>query len=120
MGNVFESMGREKIMTKGTQFLDEAIDLARQEKVALDNGEYEKAIELAEMRTQVTGMAWNEYRAEEKGEYHQRLLTLSSLQEHLTGIASRAHEAIRKKLSRSRQEKRRMQGYQMAVGQALQ
>lgn len=100
--------------------LDEAIDLARQEKAALENGEYEKAIELAEKRSEVTGQAWNNYKVEEKDGYHQRLLKLSRLQTHLSDIASRAHEAIKQRLSRSRQEKRRMQGYHMAIGQALQ
>lgn len=107
-------------MTQGTVLLDEAIELARQEKAALDNGEYEKAIELAEKRGKVTGMAWNNYKPEEKQAYSQRLLKLSSLQERLTDIAGRAREAIRQKLSRSRMEKKRMRGYQMAVGQALQ
>lgn len=107
-------------MTQGAALLDEAIDLARQEKAALENGEYEKAIELAEKRNEVTGLAWNNFRTEEKDGYKQRLLKLSSLQTHLSGIAGRAHEAIRQKLSRSRLEKRRMQGYHMAIGQALQ
>lgn len=107
-------------MTQATALLDEAMDLARQEKAALENGEYEKAIELAEKRNEVTGIAWNNYNAAEKDAYQQRLLKLSSLQTHLSDIASRAHEAIRQKLSRSRLEKRRMQGYHMAIGQALQ
>lgn len=107
-------------MSQGICLLDEALLLARQEESALEKGEYEEAIELAQKRNELTGMAWNSFDKSEKGAYHKRLLELANLQTHLTALASRAHEVLREKLSRSRQEKRRMRGYQMAVGQALQ
>ena len=107
-------------MSQGTCLLEEALVLARQEKDALEKGEYDEAIELAQKRNEITGMAWNSFDNSEKGAYRTRLLELVNLQTHLTALASRAHETLRAKLSRSRQEKRRIRGYQMAVGQALQ
>lgn len=107
-------------MSKGTILLDEALELARKEKNALENGEYDEAIELAQRRSDITGMAWNNYEPSEKDTYKSRLSELAKIQLSLTDFASRAHETIREKLSRSRQEKRRIRGYQMAVGQALQ
>lgn len=107
-------------MSQGTILLEEALVLAQQEKDALEKGEYDEAIELAQKRGELTGMAWNAYDQAEKGSYRKCLLELANLQNHLTDLASRAHETLREKLSRSRQEKKRMRGYQMAVGQALQ
>lgn len=107
-------------MSQGICLLDEALVLAHQEKCALEKGEYDEAIELAQKRNEITGMAWNSFDNSEKEPYYKRLLELIDLQTHLTAIASRAQETLREKLSRSRQEKRRMRGYQMAVGQALQ
>lgn len=107
-------------MNKGTALLKEALELAQQEKAALEKGEYDEAIELAQKRNTLTDMAWNALDGGEKGTYHKLLLELSCLQTHLTDLARRAHETLREKLSRSRQEKRRMRGYHMAVGQALQ
>lgn len=107
-------------MSRGTVLLDEALDLARQEKAALENGEYNEAIELAQKRNEITGMAWDLFDMSEKGPYHKRLLELADFQTKLTDIATLAHDTIRQKLNRSRQEKKRMRGYHMAVGQALQ
>lgn len=107
-------------MSQGIALLDEALHLARREKSALEGGAYEEAIELAEKRCELTGMAWNLFESENTAPYHSRILELSSIQEQLTDLATRAHHAIRQKLSRSRQEKKRIRGYHMAVGQALQ
>lgn len=107
-------------MSQGICLLDEALVLARQEQDALEKGEYEEAIELAQKRNEITGMAWNSFDNSEKEPYRKRLLELTDLQTRLTALASRAHETLRAKLSRSKQEKRRIRGYQIAVGQALQ
>ena len=107
-------------MSQGTCLLEEALCVARQEREALEKGEYEEAIELAQRRSELTGMAWNAYDKEEKSSYSKLLRELAGLQAHLTDLAGRAHETLRAKLSRSRQETKRIRGYQMAVGQALQ
>lgn len=107
-------------MGQGIELLDEALNLAHQEKKALENGAYEEAIELAEKRGELTGMAWSLMDLASAEKYRQRLKELWSIQDQLTAIAARAQDVIRHTLSKSRMEKKRMQGYHMAVGQALQ
>ncbi len=107
-------------MSQGLDLLYEALDLARKEKSALEEGSYEEAIELAEKRGNITKMAWNVFKEGERAPYHKRLLELSGIQAQLTEIASAAQSVIRQKLSRSKLEKKRIQGYHLAVGQALQ
>ena len=46
-------------MSRAIDLLDEALDLARKEKSALEDGEYDEAMGLAEKRGELTGMAWN-------------------------------------------------------------
>ena len=46
-------------MSQGLCLLDEALDLARQEMLALEDGAYDRAVELAERRNEVTSMAWH-------------------------------------------------------------
>lgn len=107
-------------MSDALTLLDEALDLARQEKDALETGAYEEAIDLAEKRNEITGMAWNVAQPDEMQSYQERLQELSGMQNTLTQIAIRARSAIRERLNRSRKEKKRIQGYHLAVGQALQ
>ena len=107
-------------MSPGIALLDEALELARQEKCALEDGEYEEAINMAQKRTEITDMAWNYFDHSEHEPYRKRLLELSSLQEQLTEIATRTRGLVRQRINRSKLEKRRMHGYHMAVGQALQ
>ena len=99
-------------MSQGLCLLDEALDLARQEMLALEDGAYDRAVELAERRNEVTSMAWHVL---ESGSTE-----LTRLQEHLADLAAKAQEVIRASLQRSRREKQRMRGYHQAVGQALQ
>lgn len=106
-------------MAQGIELLDEAIDLARQEKKALEDGEYDDAIHLAKKRTELTGMAWNLFDASSRETFRNRLQLLSDFQKQLTDLAIRAQTAIRNRMNRSKQEKRRMNAYSVAVGQAL-
>ena len=107
-------------MAQGVELLDEAIDLARQEKQALEDGEYDDAIQLAEKRVELTGMAWNLLDAASRESFKKRLQVLSDFQKQLIELASKARLAIRNKMNQSKQERRRMNAYSMAVGQALQ
>lgn len=107
-------------MSQGVYLLDQALDLARQEMAALDDGSYELAVELAEQRGEITSLAWNMLATDEVTDYRSRLVALTEFQEHLTRKASRAQEAVRMTLNRSRQEQHRMRGYHVAVGQAIQ
>lgn len=106
-------------MTQGICLLHEALKLAHQEEMALEDGAYEKAVELAERRNAVTGMAWKMYTGSEKEHYTRHLTELARMQRHLTQLATRAYNDIKAHLQRSRGERRRMQGYHRAVGQAL-
>ncbi len=107
-------------MSPGIALLDEALDLARREKSALEDGAYDEAISMAQKRGELTGMAWNYLSHAEHEPYRSRLLELSGLQEQLTEIAAKARNMVRQRMNRSKMEKRRMRGYHMAVGQALQ
>lgn len=107
-------------MSPGIALLDEALVLARQEKSALEEGEYEQAITMAQRRGELTGRAWDYFEHSEHEPYRRRLLELSDLQEQLTRIASDARCAVRQNMNRSKLERRRMNGYHRAVGQALQ
>lgn len=100
--------------------LDDALELARREKTALEGGSYDEAIELAQQRGQLADMAWNSLELAESPAYRSRLLELSKIQAQLTQLATKARDAIRLSLNRSRQEKKRIRGYHMAIGQALQ
>lgn len=107
-------------MSCAIDLLDEALDLARKEKSALEDGEYDEAMGFAEKRGELTGMAWNLFEPSISEHYQKRLLELSNIQKQLTELATRARDAIRQKLVSSRKEKRRIRGYHLAVGQALQ
>lgn len=107
-------------MSQGLALLDEALNLARMEKTALEDGEYDEAINMAQRRGEITGMAWNYLDHAEHEPYRARLLELTSLQKQLTDIAAKTQGLVRQRMNRSKLEKRRMQGYHMAVGQALQ
>lgn len=107
-------------MSPGIALLDEALELARQERAALEDGEYDNAISIAQKRSELTGMAWNYFDHAETEPYRARLLELSGLQKQLVEIAARARDAVRQRMNRSKLEKRRMHGYHVAVGQALQ
>ncbi|AMD90832.1 hypothetical protein [Desulfovibrio fairfieldensis] len=107
-------------MSQGLCLLDEALDLARQEMLALEDGAYDRAVELAERRNEVTSMAWHVLESGSTDQYRNRLIELTRLQEHLADLAAKAQEVIRTSLQRSRREKQRMRGYHQAVGQALQ
>lgn len=107
-------------MCPGIALLDEALELARQEKAALEGGEYEEAIGMAQKRSELTQMAWNYVDPKVKEPYRVRLTELDTLQRQLTLMATTARDVVRGRLNRSKQEKRRMNGYQMALGHAMQ
>ena len=87
---------------------------------ALEDGAYDRAVELAERRGEITSMAWHLLESGGADQYRNRLIELTRLQEHLTELAAQAQEVVRASLQRSRLEKQRMRGYHQAVGQALQ
>ena len=105
---------------RGTALLDDALDLARQEMNALDDGRYEDAVDLANRRSSVTATAWQCYEPAHREDYRVRIIRLNDLQKSLTATAQRMYSEVRASLSRSRDETRRMRGYRLAVGQALQ
>ncbi|MBO4301713.1 MAG: hypothetical protein J5861_08950 [Desulfovibrio sp.] len=106
-------------MSQGMCLLNEALDLARQEATALEDGAFEKAVALAERRNAVTGMAWKMYDRNESEQYRDCLTELAHMQHWLTERATRAYSDIKAHLQRSRVERRRMQGYHKTVGHAL-
>lgn len=107
-------------MCQGIALLDEALHLAHQERAALENANYEEAIELAGRRGELTGMAWDMLDPEAVEEYRGRLSEQARLQEELSSMASRVRDEVRQSLNHSRQEQRRIRGYHQVMGYALQ
>ena len=107
------------MQNQGIGLLDEALDLARLEMNALQDGAFENAVDLAKQRGVLTGQAWDLYNVDEHDAYHARLSELNEMQQILTEAARRIQDKLQKSLARARQEKRRMRGYHLAVGQAL-
>ena len=107
-------------MSQGVCLLDEALNLARLEMAALEDGAYDRAVELAERRGEITSMAWHMLDGDNVEECRGHLIELNRVQEHLTSLATRARDTLRQELQRSRLERQRMHGYQQAIGQALQ
>lgn len=107
-------------MCRGIALLDEALDLAHQERAALENANYEKAMELAERRAELTGMAWSLFARNAEDGYRSRLLEQARLQEQLSDLAARARDEVRRSLNQAHKEQRRIRGYHQAVGHALQ
>lgn len=107
-------------MSQAVELMDEALDLARKEQTALEGGQYEEAIEMAERRAQITNMAWNQIKSEDRDPCRERLMELATIQKQLSEIALKAQNAVRQSMNRSKQEKKRMNGYHIAVNQALQ
>ena len=99
---------------------EERVTFARLEMAALEDGAYDRAVELAERRGEVTSMAWHMLEDSQADQYRTHLIELARVQVQLTELATRAHRVIRSQLQRSRLESRRMRGYHRAVGQALQ
>ena len=66
-------------MSQGLCLLDEALDLARQEMLALEDGAYDRAVELAERRNEVTSMAWHVLESGSTDQYRNRLIELTRL-----------------------------------------
>ena len=107
-------------MAQGICLLDQALDLAMQEMIALEDGAYDTAVALAEKRNEITSMAWHMLDGDNVEECRGHLLELNRVQEHLTSLAIQAQDALRQELQRSRRERQRMHGYHQAIGQALQ
>lgn len=107
-------------MCQGLALLDEALELAHQERAALESANYEEAMELAERRGELTGMAWSLFARDAVDGYRSRLLEQARLQEQLSGIAARARDKVRQGLNQAHKEQRRIRGYHQAVGHALQ
>ena len=95
-------------MNQGVCLLDEALNLARLEMAALEDGAYDRAVELAERRGEVTSMAWHMLEDSQADQYRTHLIELARVQDQLTELATRAHSEIRSQLQRSRLESRRM------------
>ncbi|MDR2573801.1 MAG: hypothetical protein LBC94_05570 [Desulfovibrio sp.] len=107
-------------MSRGVRLLDKAVEIAHREMAALEMGNYDEAVKLADRRGEIISQAWSELETDATDQYRRRLVDLTRLQEHLTALASAARDVAREGLQRSRREKQRMRGYHQSIGQALQ
>ena len=108
------------MQNQGLLMLDRALELAEQEMSAVLNQDYEDAIELSRERGKITVQAWDYLESDVREEYRTKLLQLNNIHKLLTKTASEAHDKIEASLRSSKQERRRMRGYQTAVSYALQ
>ncbi|MBQ9537449.1 MAG: hypothetical protein IJU79_06670 [Desulfovibrionaceae bacterium] len=107
------------MQNQGLKMLDHALEIAAKEKSAMEQEDYEDAINLSIQRGRITNEAWDYFEDGIRDEYRQKLIKLNAIHKTLYKLAVDAHTKIAASLSRSRQEKRRMRGYQVAVAQAL-
>lgn len=107
-------------MQMGISMLDRALELAHQEMVALESGDYDIAVELAEQRNDVTSRAWLMLESGSSEEYRNRLLKLTDMQHQLTDMATQTQERLRETLNQGKQQKRRMRAYHSAINHAMQ
>ena len=106
-------------MCRGIALLDEALELARQERAALENANYEEAIELAERRGELTGMAWGLLVREAVDAYRGRLLEQARLQEQLSDIAAQFDGEARHQLLHAVESFDQANGYLSAALELL-
>lgn len=104
----------------GIRMLDQALELAKQELAAIANEAYTDALELSKERGKLTNAAWEIYDKSLREDYRSRLLKLNAIHTKLTAHATAAHEYVRSTLQQSKRERRRMNGYHLAISQALQ
>ena len=107
------------MQNQGLAMLDEALAIAQLEKRAMEDEEYDDAINLSIKRGKITKEAWDFFTNDIREEYRTRLIKLNDIHAYLKKLASEAHARVAASLLRSRQEKKRMRGYQAAVVQAL-
>ncbi len=100
--------------------LDRALELAHAEMAAMENEEYDDAIELSRERGKITEEAWDFFTSDVREEYRSRLTELNTIHKHLYSMASAAHDKVQASLQGYKNEKRRMRGYQVCVTHALQ
>ncbi len=101
------------------QMLDAAMRLSDREMEALRRGEYEETERLAFERGMLVREAVSAPVPSDRDAYRARLEALRDMQVNLMGEARRRRDAIGESLRSARQQRRRMGGYQLAVGQAL-
>jgi hypothetical protein len=106
-------------MSQGVSLLDKAVEIAHLEMAALEEGDYDEALKLADRRGEIISEAWSALESDTTDQYRTRLVALTRLQERLTALADTARDVVREGLQRSRREKQRMRGYRQSIGQAL-
>lgn len=106
-------------MNTSVHYIEQALTLGQQELACLLEGEVEQAAELAEKRAQLTAQAWSCRMEEDTAPLRDSMARLMTLQDTLTGEASRLREEIRAGLLKSRKEGQRLAGYRKVVEYAL-
>lgn len=99
-------------------YLERAMEVGARELDALQNGDTELALELADHRSWLISQAWN-VRVEFDEKYFNKLLEVQRMQDTLTAEARRQRDAIRDSLIHSRKEGQRLAGYKKAVAYAV-
>ena len=101
------------------QLLDTAMRLSDREMEALRRGEYEETERLAFERGMLVREAVSAPVPVDTAGYRARLEALRDMQVRLMDEARRRRDDIGESLRNARCQRRRMGGYQLAVGQAL-
>ena len=81
-------------MSQSLSLLDQAFQLGRLEREALNGKNYDLAVELSEQRQLLTQQAWEKLREGDRPAYLERLLRIADLQKELTELARAAHSSI--------------------------
>ncbi len=101
------------------KYLDEALDVSRQELIALRRGDVDAATQLSKKRTELMQLAWDTREDCVRLVYKEKLLLLRQLQVELIKLVNAGQGGVKKDLLRSKQEGRRLAGYKQAMQHAM-
>ncbi len=102
-------------MSDEIEFLEQALDVGRQELHHLAEGEVDEAERLAEERLTLMEEAWRMRDPKRVSTLKEKLMQLQGLQGQITAEAKKLHAAIKRDLLRAKQENQRLSGYRSSL-----
>lgn len=102
-------------MADSMTFLEEALEVGREELEHLINGRDEEAQSAAHRRGELMDRAWRNRQDADLQALLLKLKELQSQQGRLTGEARKLHETLRRDLAKAKQENKRLAAYHGSV-----
>ncbi len=102
-------------MKTALEYLEAALHTGYQEIQALNAEAFDKVDELAKRRSELLAQAWALRHTCDTASYKEKLLTLHKVQERLIQISEKQRQDVRKNVSHTKKESRRLAGYKRAL-----